>query len=171
VSEHEFGVSLPLDSDGFLRRECPTCEREFKWLHSEAEDADDDAEQGVLAGGYFCPYCAVQSPDGSWWTKPQLELVEAVAAREVLGPELERLARSADEVGRSSGGLIEANKRRVLGTYGGETVIYGSHRRIDARRAWRWRGAAPVLVSGTSVALSERQIVSARSWPGRASHA
>jgi hypothetical protein len=114
VSEHEFGVSLPLDGDGFLRRECPTCEREFKWLHSEAEGADDDAEPDVLAGGYFCPYCAVQSPDGSWWTKPQLELVEAVAAREVLGPELERLGRSADKVGRSSGGLIEARVKGEL---------------------------------------------------------
>ncbi len=27
-------ISMPLDSDGFLRRECPTCEREFKWLHT-----------------------------------------------------------------------------------------------------------------------------------------
>ncbi len=25
-----FGMTIPLDSDGFLRRECPTCEREFK---------------------------------------------------------------------------------------------------------------------------------------------
>ena len=25
-------MEIPLDSDGFLRRECPTCEREFKWL-------------------------------------------------------------------------------------------------------------------------------------------
>lgn len=53
-------VSLPLDSDGFLRRECPTCEEEFnptceeefKWF-SHAE-GDHDAEQ---ASQYFCPIC------------------------------------------------------------------------------------------------------------------
>jgi hypothetical protein len=28
-------MSLPLDGDGFLRRECPKCERQFKWLHRE----------------------------------------------------------------------------------------------------------------------------------------
>lgn len=44
-----FGMTIPLDSDGFLRRECPICEREFKWRPSEAEaeedvePADDDA--------------------------------------------------------------------------------------------------------------------------------
>jgi hypothetical protein len=32
--EVQLSMSLPLDGDGFLRRECPTCEREFKWLPS-----------------------------------------------------------------------------------------------------------------------------------------
>ena len=31
-------MSMPLDSDGFLRRECPTCEREFKWLYTSEEE-------------------------------------------------------------------------------------------------------------------------------------
>jgi hypothetical protein len=25
-------VAMPLDSDGFLRRECPTCQQQFKWF-------------------------------------------------------------------------------------------------------------------------------------------
>lgn len=61
-------VSLPLDSDGFLRRECPTCEQEFKWF-SHAE-GDDDAEP---ASQYFCPLCSVASGPDSWWTPAQLE--------------------------------------------------------------------------------------------------
>ena len=32
-------MSSPLDSDGFLYRECPICEREFKWLHTPEGDA------------------------------------------------------------------------------------------------------------------------------------
>ena len=35
-------VSLPLDSDGFLRRECPTCEREYKWFSHQ--EGDPNAE-------------------------------------------------------------------------------------------------------------------------------
>jgi hypothetical protein len=107
MSEREVSVPLPLDSDGFLRRECPTCEREFKWLHSQGEDPSDN-DQEHPTGGYFCPYCAVQAPDGSWWTKAQLEFVEAVGVREFVGPELDRLSRSVRDIGSSSDGLIEA---------------------------------------------------------------
>lgn len=61
-------VSLPLDSDGFLRRECPTCEQEFQWFsHTEG---DDDAE---LVSQYFCPLCGIAAGVDSWWTPAQLE--------------------------------------------------------------------------------------------------
>lgn len=61
-------VSLPLDSDGFLRRECPTCEREFKWFSHD--EGDPNAE---LATQYFCPLCGSPSGLDSWWTPAQLE--------------------------------------------------------------------------------------------------
>lgn len=61
-------MSLPLDSDGFLRRECPTCEEEFKWF-SHAE-GDDDAEP---VSQYFCPLCGVPAGLDPWWTPAQLE--------------------------------------------------------------------------------------------------
>jgi hypothetical protein len=61
-------VSLPLDSDGFLRRECPTCEQEFKWF-SHAE-GDNDAEP---VSQYFCPLCGLAAGLDSWWTPTQLE--------------------------------------------------------------------------------------------------
>ena len=100
--EVELSMSLPLDSDGFLRRECPTCEREFKWLASQGDDEDATP---APEGGYFCPYCAIQAPPEAWNTKPQVEMAQAIAMREVLGPEVEKLERS---LGKSSGGLIEA---------------------------------------------------------------
>jgi DNA-directed RNA polymerase subunit RPC12/RpoP len=62
-------ISMPLDSDGFLRRECPHCKREFKWLHSESESTEMDAD------GYHCPYCDGRSTDG-WWTVSQLAAIE-----------------------------------------------------------------------------------------------
>lgn len=61
-------VSLPLDSDGFLRRECPTCEREFKWFSHDGGDANAEP-----ATQYFCPLCGEPSGLDSWWTPAQLE--------------------------------------------------------------------------------------------------
>lgn len=67
-------VSLPLD-DGFLRRECPTCEREFKWF----SHSDDDVDAAVT-NQYFCPLCGVGAATDSWWTKAQLEYMDSAAA-------------------------------------------------------------------------------------------
>lgn len=73
-------MSLPLDSDGFLRRECPTCERQFKWFsHS---DGDQDAE---YTDQYFCPLCGAPADVATWWTPDQLSYAEATIA-----PEIER---------------------------------------------------------------------------------
>ena len=67
-------VSLPLDSDGFLRRECPNCEQEFKRF-SHQED-DPGAE---LINQYFCPLCGVPAGLGSWWTPAQLVYMNGVS--------------------------------------------------------------------------------------------
>lgn len=84
-----FGMTIPLDSDGFLRRECPTCEREFKWRPSdgEAEDAVESADDA----GYFCPYCGVQAPGDAWLTQAQVALAQNIVAREVIGPMVSKL--------------------------------------------------------------------------------
>jgi hypothetical protein len=73
MSEVIGSISMPLDSDGFLRRECPHCRREFKWLHSESE-TDTEMERD----GYHCPYCNGQSVDG-WWTVSQRTVSQLAA--------------------------------------------------------------------------------------------
>lgn len=78
-------VSLPLDSDGFLRRECPTCEREFKWFsHDEGDPEAEPATQ------YFCPLCGVPAGVDSWWTPAQLEYGVGNA-----GPAIDRAVKDA----------------------------------------------------------------------------
>jgi hypothetical protein len=100
--EVEISMSLPLDDDGFLRRECPTCEREFKWFASDEGESEPPPQ-----GGYYCPYCGVQASADAWHTKAQVKQAEATVTREVVSPELKKLERSFREVGRASGGLIE----------------------------------------------------------------
>ena len=57
--EVQLSVALPLDSDGFLRRECPTCEREFKWLPLPDTEGDEAViagnEEGKAPESYYCP--------------------------------------------------------------------------------------------------------------------
>lgn len=57
-------ISVPLDSDGFLRRKCPTCENEFKWCPSDESASPDQ---------YFCPLCGEPAPVDEWWTEAQQE--------------------------------------------------------------------------------------------------
>ena len=66
-------VSIPLDPEGFLRRECPNCQQEFKWYVT-----DDGSAEPV--NQYFCPLCGQPAGLDSWWTPAQLEYARGAAA-------------------------------------------------------------------------------------------
>lgn len=72
--EISISVSLPVDQDGFLRRECPTCEEQFKWYAHEEGDTDVE-----IVDQYFCPLCGVPSGVDAWWTPAQLEFAQGAA--------------------------------------------------------------------------------------------
>ena len=93
-------MAIPVDSDGFLRRECPTCEREFKWVPGSPDDKDATAAPD---GGYFCPYCGVQAPVGAWFTQAQIGLARHIAEVEVVEPMLRKFADDIAGSFRSSG--------------------------------------------------------------------
>lgn len=90
----EISVSLPLD-EGFLRRECPSCERQFKWFNGDADNKPEDAE---AVEQYFCPYCGKPAATDSWWTPEQLEYVQGVGLNAVA-------RRVRDELGDSMNAL------------------------------------------------------------------
>ncbi len=99
-------MSIPLDSDGFRRMECPTCEREFKIFVPPEEDDEvgpdeDDAQ-------YSCPYCVVEAPSGGWFTQAQLDLAESILAEQIMGPSAKGLADQVGQISRRSGGLVQA---------------------------------------------------------------
>lgn len=100
----EIEFELPLDEDGYLDRECPVCERLFRWHHGPLdEERDDDAES---PHAYFCPYCGQQSPVDEWWTREQVEAAQQTAAAAVL-PRIEDELRDAfKDINRS--GFIKA---------------------------------------------------------------
>jgi hypothetical protein len=96
--ETSIAVPIPLDSDGFLRRECPTCEREFKWRPGADEETDTVQPDPA---GYFCPYCGIQAPTDHWLTQAQVEHLNAIGARRFAGPLLDQFERSGFKVERN----------------------------------------------------------------------
>jgi hypothetical protein len=97
MSEIKMNLPFPLDDDGFFRRECPFCRKEFKVL-LEKEELTDLAQKGIDSfmietkeektdlddserseTEFICPYCGQRASSDSWWTQEQLAYVGIVA--------------------------------------------------------------------------------------------
>ncbi len=94
-------LNFPLDSDGFLRRACPNCVREFKWLIEGGSPAANPPEQ------YYCPYCGSSAGPHDWFTSEQIAFIESEVVDETLRPSLEEISKSLRRLEQSSGGLIK----------------------------------------------------------------
>jgi uncharacterized Zn-finger protein len=104
MSEIPIPMSLPLDKDGFLRRECPNCERQFKWWPASSEEISEEIQEAREA--YFCPYCHEPAPLDAWWTKEQLEYAQRLAVAEVMEPEIRRFKNDMERINRGSRGHV-----------------------------------------------------------------
>jgi hypothetical protein len=153
--EMTFSMSLPLDSDGFLRRECPTCAREFKWLHAEEEEEATPAPEG----GYYCPYCAVQAPPDAWWTKDQAEEATRVVANEGMPQILEQFHEGMEKATRGSknltykrgSGKLDVPEPREDATEADDMkrVDFRCHPEDPIKVLDGWDGAVHCLICGT----------------------
>jgi len=90
-----YSVPIPLDNDGFLRRQCPNCSKEFKWHDGPTEDRPDDV---VDPDVYYCPRCGVSSPPGHWNTREQESFIEEW----MQGPIFRE---ASDEIGKMLGNM------------------------------------------------------------------
>ncbi len=157
--EVQLSVSLPLDGDGFLRRACPTCEREFKWVSSEAAEVESSP---VSEGGYYCPYCAIQAPENAWWTVAQLEIVDSVATQDIVGPEFKKFERSLRDISRQSGGFVSASLKTDIPPEADPLVETDDMRRVDfechptkpVKVLDDWARAVHCLICGTAASAT-----------------
>lgn len=88
-------LSFPLDSDGFLSQECPSCERRFKVKFSQEPDGK------TLS---YCPYCGHEGQN-CWWTQEQVEYIHASATNSVVNPLLRDFQQSLRRLNNPSGGF------------------------------------------------------------------
>lgn len=63
-------MEYPLDTDGYLRRECPSCTGEFKWHNGPTDSRPDDAAD---PSQYSCPLCGRRASHDQWFTQRQVE--------------------------------------------------------------------------------------------------
>jgi hypothetical protein len=102
----EISIDLNLD-DGFLRRACPNCEREFKWHSGPVDDRPPDAVDPPM---YHCPYCGLTAESDEWLTEEQAAYVRHVveaAAPGIISDLMEEAFRGSEGItykrGNSSG--------------------------------------------------------------------
>ena len=93
-------IPLPLD-DGYLRRECPNCERQFKWHHGPTEARPDDFQDPAV---YWCPYCGDTAPPDAWWTAEQISFAQQSLAEPTLRELTDAFNR---DTGRQRNSLIQ----------------------------------------------------------------
>jgi hypothetical protein len=60
--EMDIRVPIPLDEEGFVRRQCSKCRWEFKWHYGPA---NEEAEAEPSAAVYYCPLCGEPAPSDS----------------------------------------------------------------------------------------------------------
>ena len=79
IDDFSMQVSIPLDDDGFLDRECPndTCLASFKIFADDWEDKVKDDE-------VFCPVCGHCDTSDQWLTKEQLKHCEDSVMAEIM---------------------------------------------------------------------------------------
>ena len=99
-------ISFPIDSDGFLRRECPHCCREFKWLPDGPEAGEEDAVS------YFCPYCRGEAKGDAWFTQAQLDHLNGAVREQAVNPLLDSFSRDLQRL-NTRGGPIRFSSRRT----------------------------------------------------------
>ena len=149
--EVEFAVSIPLDEDGFLRRECPFCEREFKWLSVGEEDSSPPE-------GFCCPYCGERAQDDQWFTRGQLRVIEASVEENIVAPQLRELRDSLSGLADSSGGLLQfevdaerqesSRPRRLTEPNDMVRVDFDCHPDEPIKIVEDWHGAVHCLICG-----------------------
>jgi len=97
LTSEKITMPLALDKDGFLRRECPNCERQFKVLPGESNTNE------ISVSAYSCPYCVENAAADSWWTKEQLEYATKYASAKIVEPKLDKFAKDIKRLNKPAG--------------------------------------------------------------------
>ena len=106
MDEIHLQVNLPTDDEGMFGRECPNCGKYFKVKPGT----------GLLdISTCTCPYCEHTADSSEFLTSFQMEYINSIAVRQVLGSTLRDLEKSFKDLERSTRHSIISFKVKTTG--------------------------------------------------------
>ena len=106
MDEIHMQINLPIDDKGMFERECPNCAKYFKVKHGTGLADNSNCT---------CPYCEHTEDSNEFLTSSQIEYIQSIAARKVLGPALRDLEKSFKDLERSTRNSIISFKVKTTG--------------------------------------------------------
>lgn len=147
----EIEFSIPFDDDGFFRRACPNCEREFKRFGG-IETPETESEVVELAdvdGGYFCPYCGCQDDPSAYFTEAQLEQARSIAAAKVMDPLVEGVRSNLADMGFGSDYKKTNRVEPMTEPNDMKRINFRCHPKLPVKVLEGWNGQACCTVCGS----------------------
>jgi len=90
-------VTLPVDDEGLLGRQCPNCDQYFKLKPGTGV-------QDITTT--TCPYCEFQSDSNDFATDDQIEYAQSIAIKQLLEPTIRGFQKSLKKLERQSRGSL-----------------------------------------------------------------
>lgn len=102
-------VTIPLDENGMMGRECLECEQYFKLKPGTGLETDH----------CHCPYCDYEGNADTFWTQAQLEYARSIAMQQafnkIVKPQLDKLTNSFKQLERNSRNSLIQFKIKTTG--------------------------------------------------------
>ncbi len=126
----KFSLSISTDRDHFLRRQCPSCGRDFKTQADEADMAwliapqisrlcleigEKDELKQDDQNFLYCPYCEDRIETNDTLTEEALRYIERQIMREYVLPMAHKAFSGSEDNGRSSGDFLSISIRYEKG--------------------------------------------------------
>ena len=141
-------VSIPLDDDGFIRRACPACEREFKYAYADSPNEATEPD----ARGFCCPYCAVWADQNSWFTEAQVAFLGQAGLAAVADEVNEALSRPDNPGGfvKYTPGQLPVPEGMPPESNDMRRVDFGCHPADPLKVVDEWNQAIHCLICGST---------------------
>lgn len=118
-------VTIPLDENGMMGRECLECEQYFKLKPGT----------GIETDHCHCPYCDYEGKSDTFWTQAQLEYARSVAMQKafnkIVKPELDKITNSFKQLERNSRNSLIQFKVKTSGNNYRFPVKYYSEKELE----------------------------------------
>lgn len=118
-------VTIPLDENGMMGRECLECKQYFKLKPGT----------GLETYNCHCPYCDYEGKSDTFWTQAQLEYARSIAIQQafnkIVKPELDKLKNSFKQLERNSRNSLIQFKIKTTGNNFRFPIKYYSEQELE----------------------------------------